>query len=340
MTTLPPVQPFITTSGVRIYRIPLVLFPNNFLGYSYLLLNAGPPTLVDTGSGMGQSNDDLLRGLRAVRDDFGEAFQLTDIERIIITHGHIDHFGGVAFMVEQTGAEVGIHPLDRRILMAYEERLAIATKDLRFYLEQAGMDEAECRKMIGHYSFFKSHVQSLNVNFTIDEDIELEEMRFIHAPGHCSGQVCILLGDTMLCADHILSQTTPHQAPESITHYTGLGHYLDSLNKVKKVEGIKLALGGHEDPIHDMYNRIDAIYASHQRKLNRIIDIIKATGEPQTIKTITQMMYPHVENYETLLALEEAGAHIEYLYERGYLSVANLDQIEKEENPAVYYTVT
>ena len=340
MTTLPPVQQYTTNSGVRIYRIPLVLFPNNFVGYSYLLLNGGPPTLVDTGSGMGQSNDDLLDGLRAVRDDFGEAFEVTDIERIIITHGHIDHFGGVAFMVEQTGAEVGIHPLDRRILTAYEERLAIATKDLRFYLERAGMDDAERHEMIEHYSFFKSHVQSIEVNFTIDEDIELEGMRFIHAPGHCSGQVCIVLEDTMLCADHILSQTTPHQAPESITHYTGLGHYLDSLNKVKKVGGIQLALGGHEDPIQDIYSRIDEIHASHQRKLNRVIDIIKDAGEPLTIKAITQTMYPHVKDYETLLALEEAGAHIEYLYERGYLSVANLEQVEKEDNPALLYTVT
>ena len=71
-------------------------------------------------------------------------------------------------------------------------------------------------------------------------------------------------------ADHILARTTPHQSPESITAYTGLGHYLESLQEDRRVEGSALALGGHEEPIEDVYQRIDGIRASHQRKLERV----------------------------------------------------------------------
>lgn len=337
MSSLPAVERFESSSGARIYRIPMTVFPNGFVGFSHVVLNAGPPTLVDTGSGFDSSNEDLLKGIEAVRHDFGESLALTDIEHILVTHGHMDHFGGVAFMQEQTGAQVGIHELDRRVLTAYEERVIVATKDLRVYMERAGVNPEQRQDLIDMYGFAKKHVRSVPVDFSLDEDVMFEGMQFIHTPGHCPGQVCIILGDVMLCADHILSRTTPHQAPESITHYTGLGHYRDALRKVAKIDGIELALGGHEDPIYNVYQRIEDIQHSHERKLNRVLDIIKQMASPCTIVEVTEMMYPQKRGYETLLALEEAGAHVEYLYQHGMLSVANLDEIETQDNPALRY---
>ena len=38
-----------------------------------------------------------------------------------------------------------------------------------------------------------------------------------------------------------------------------------------------------------------------------------------------------------LLALEEAGAHVEYLYQRGEVVAANLDEIEKDDSPVIRY---
>ncbi|MFW5709001.1 MAG: MBL fold metallo-hydrolase [Chloroflexota bacterium] len=337
MAKLPYIDRFETRSGIRIYRIPMVVFPNGFVAYSFLILNAGPPALVDAGSGFESSNENLLDGLRSVRDDFGEAFSLQDIDRIIVSHGHMDHHGGVAFIAEQTGARVGIHELDRRVLTNYEERVVMATKDLRVYLERAGVHEPLRSEMIEMYGFAKKHVRSVEVDFSLDEDVMFEGMQFVHVPGHCPGQVVILLGEVMLSTDHILSRTTPHQAPESITHFTGLGHYRDSLRKIAKIDGIEIAIGSHEDPMVDVYTRIQEIMTSHDRKLNRVLDIIKAADEPPTIHEITNLMYPNKQGYETLLALEEAGAHIEYLYQHGILSVANLEQVVAEDNPPLRY---
>ncbi|MBI5671135.1 MAG: MBL fold metallo-hydrolase [Chloroflexi bacterium] len=336
MSSLPTIERFESSSGARIYRIPVEAFPQ-FIAFCYVVLGMGVPTLVDTGSGFGSSNDHLLAGIAALADDFGEPLRLTDIRRILVSHGHIDHFGGVAFMVEQTGAAVGIHEIDRRVLTAYEERVIIATKDLRVYLERAGVSEKLRDSLMEMYGFAKKHVRSVTVDFALDEDTPLDGMRFIHAPGHCPGQVCIVIGDVLLSADHVLARTTPHQAPESITHYTGLGHYLESLRKVQALDGIRLALAGHEEPIHDLYGRISDIRASHQRKLERICDTLQTAGEPLTISQISKSMYPDRHGYEVLLALEEVGAHVEYLYQHGSLSVCNLDEVEREPNPALKY---
>jgi hypothetical protein len=54
---------------------------------------------------------------------------------------------------------------------------------------------------------------------------------------------------------------------------------------------------------------------------------------------LTNRMYPTVRNWDVLLAIEEVGAHVEYLYERGALRVDNLEEVEREPNPALRYRV-
>ncbi len=339
MSSLPPIQRFQSSNGARIYRIPLEAFPG-FIVYSYVVLEAGVPTLIDVGSGFGNSNEQLLTGLESLHMDFGEAFHPADIKRIFITHGHIDHFGGINFALEHTGAQVGIHALDRRILTAYEERVIIASKDLRVYLERAGVKSESRNTMMEMYGFAKKHVNSVQVDINLEEYQSIDDMHFIHTPGHCPGQVCIKIGDILLSADHILARITPHQAPESITHYTGLGHYLDSLYKIARVDGVRLGLGGHEDPIEDIYARVIAIRASHQRKLNRILELIKQSDKPLTVSEISKLSYPDQGGYDILLAIEEIGAHVEYLYQHGQLAISNLRQVELEDNPALEYMCT
>lgn len=334
----PPIERFTTPNGVRIYRIPVEAFPG-FTAYCYVILGAGEPTLVDCGSGWGDSNDHLLAGIAALRDEHHEPLDLPDITRIIITHGHIDHFGGVAFMQQQTGARIGVHPLDRRVLTNYEERVIVATKALRGYLEGAGVNPDLREKVLEMYGIAKKHVRSVEVAFSLEEGQPFDEMQVIHTPGHCSGQVCILIEDILLSADHILARITPHQAPESITHYTGLGHYLDSLGKIERLDGIRLALGGHEAPIDDVYRRIELIRASHGRKLERVRDAIHLAREPLNISEISQLVYPDRHGYDILLALEEVGAHVEYLYEHGELAISNLEQVEREDNPPLLYAL-
>src|SRR5687768_16116524 len=130
MSQFPAIERFTSSTGARIYRLPVEVFPG-FIAFCYVVLDVGVPTLVDTGSAYGSSDDHLMQGIAAVRDEFGEALDVSDLKRILITHGHIDHFGGLAHMVEQTGAQVGIHELDRRVLTAYEERVIVASKDVR-----------------------------------------------------------------------------------------------------------------------------------------------------------------------------------------------------------------
>ena len=47
---------------------------------------------------------------------------------IWLTHGHIDHLGGLRFVRRRTEAPVAVHVLDRRVLSRWEERVIVASK--------------------------------------------------------------------------------------------------------------------------------------------------------------------------------------------------------------------
>jgi glyoxylase-like metal-dependent hydrolase (beta-lactamase superfamily II) len=323
-----------TAGGRLIYTFRVQAFAG-LVANIYVIDDGNGLTLVDCGSGFDHSNEDLVAGFEALRSTYDKAVSLEAIKTIVITHGHMDHFGGLPFVRQYTNAPIGVHPLDRRVLSHYEERVIVASGQLKSFLERAGVSDHETANLMAMYLWAKDRYHSTPIQFSLDEKQPLfDDIPLYHVPGHCPGQVCLLLDDVMLTADHVLSRTTPHQAPESITNHMGLSHYLDSLARIEQVGGIRLALGGHEQPMEDVYGRIQEIRQVHQDRLSKILDIC---AEPKSVAEISKTLFGTVSSYHVLLALEEAGAHVEFLYQRGELAAANLDEIQREDRPVIAY---
>ncbi len=328
------VQKFTTGAGHIIYSFPVQSFPN-LINNIYIIDDGNQLILIDCGSGFANANDQMLAGFTAVSETFNKSISIADIGTILLTHGHIDHFGGLPFIKQHTNAPVGIHILDQRVLSNHEERVIVASSRLATFLESAGVSEKHRQDLMSVYLFSKNYYYSVPVDFILkDKMVTIADMVVHHVPGHCPGQVCLMLDDVMLTADHILSRITPHQAPESITNNMGLTHYLTSLTKIEQVEGIRLGLGGHEEPMEDVYGRIQAIKQSHQDRLQKILDICTT---PKSIADISRDLFGRVNSFHVLLALEETGAHVEYLYQRGELVAANLEEISNSPHPVIQY---
>jgi glyoxylase-like metal-dependent hydrolase (beta-lactamase superfamily II) len=325
---------FLTSAGRVIYTFPVRAFPG-LVANIHVIGDGDSKILVDCGSGMDKSNQDLLDGLEALSEKYGQPFQLSNMNAIFITHGHIDHFGGLPFVRQYSDAPISVHSLDRRVLSHYEERVLVASRLLDTFLQRAGVPPEGREKLMSMYLFAKGVYRSTEVDSLLGEgETRPDGIDIHHVPGHCPGQVNLLVDDILLTADHVLSFTTPHQAPESITNNMGLGHFLASLDKIAALDGISLALGGHEDPMPDFKGRIEEIKQVHKDRLAQVLEICK---EPRTTAEVSQELFGQVSSYHVLLALEEAGAHVEYLYQHGEMVATNLDQIESEPVPVIQY---
>ncbi|MEN8173565.1 MAG: hypothetical protein ABFS03_11890, partial [Chloroflexota bacterium] len=99
-----------------------------------------------------------------------------------------------------------------------------------------------------------------------------------------------------------------------------------------------LVLPGHNTPITDLANRISAIQRFHQERLDEILAMLIT---PLTITQISQALFGEVHGYNILLALEETGAHIEYLCLHGQIKIANLEELKSNDMsfPIYYQTV-
>ena len=60
---------------------------------------------------------------------------------------------------------------------------------------------------------------------------------------------------------------------------------------------------------------------------------------PLSVHEMALEMYPETTGFRAVLSVVDIGARVEYLHQRGRLLVANLDEVEGQQNPVYRYRV-
>jgi len=163
------------------------------------IIRAEKAIIIDTGyPGNGERILDSLRE---------NLINPSDISLIIITHGHIDHYGSAEELRKLTGAPVAMHREDAEYL-----KKGINYIGLPLGLTGRLFKSLFIRKDEAVY-------RSLEVDVVFEDDIDLRDFgvngKVIHTPGHTAGSVSIVLSDgTAIIGDlmmgGILRKRTPH----------------------------------------------------------------------------------------------------------------------------------
>jgi glyoxylase-like metal-dependent hydrolase (beta-lactamase superfamily II) len=312
---------YFLNNGQVIYKIPVFSFPmTGFKDHwtaTYLVLSENAATLVDTGTH--RSEDSLREGMRVVRDFYGESVSLEQVDQLVITHAHFDHFGGLAFALPAGHAKLYVHDWDARTLTNYGDEVARGRERILTFMRRSGMPDPDIDTLMRMHGDPKRNVSGFPVHRAFEDGERIiAGFEIIHTPGHCPGLSCIRIGDVMLLGDQVLNGVTPHQFPKIYTSGSGLKNYLNSLVKISALsETVRIGLPSHYGDIPDIEARSREITAEHNQ---RIVDLVKDMDTPKSLHQITNDYYRYrrgrdISGYEQLLALEEIGAHLEYMQE-------------------------
>lgn len=306
----------------NIYKIELPI-PFPLQTTNVFLIDQSPRTLIDTGIKTEASFEALKSGLEEI------GFSLQSIERVLITHGHIDHYGQAKKISLISGAPIYIHSREYGRIRSIIHSFGF----LKTILLRNGAPEELVSQAIQYIESAQGMADPLEEAFflTDGDSIPFASMtlRAIQCPGHSPGLLCYYWPEkrVLFTGDHLLKEITPNPVlniPEIGTplRYPSLKEYLQSLRKVEGLE-LSLLLPGHGEEVRDPKGLIQNILFHHRQRMEEVVSsLLKG---PKTPFEIAMDLFPNVPPFELFLAISEAIGHLEILKDEGRVRVMERD---------------
>jgi glyoxylase-like metal-dependent hydrolase (beta-lactamase superfamily II) len=272
------------------FTVPLDLASPDHLNCHLLDLPSGQ-LLVDCGTS--GSSGPLEAGLAACGAETPE---------VLLTHGHIDHWG----CATRISAQAHAHP-------EVEYSLRFARGDLD---QGHGTQTPEWAAIEQAFSGFRELVIGVPEVVPLDDGQRLGDWEVLWTPGHDPGHICLWreLDGTLLCGDLLLPGFTPNIQPAP-GHDDTLQEFFDSLDRVAALP-VRLVLPAHGEPYADAAGRARELECHHRDRLRRISDLIAA--RPRSTEDIASRIFGEIDDPgERMLASMETVAHLEHLDRKG-----------------------
>jgi glyoxylase-like metal-dependent hydrolase (beta-lactamase superfamily II) len=274
-----------------------------------------PLTLIDTGPHTPEARATLAARLA------DRGYGLADLDRVVITHAHVDHFGLAAEMAEAARAKVLTHPWNVAALADYgadrDRRLAFYADLLRRSAVPTEITIALNQATRGVNLF----ARPVAVDATLDEGDLLRfagrDWQVLHTPGHAAGLICLYepRSRTLLSSDHLLANVSSNPViepppPGRAERLRSLALYTASLQRVANM-GIDTALPSHGPVIRNVVGLVRQRLAFHQQRMDRVLKALQAGAK--TTWEVTYALFPERTPLDTFLAVSEVIGHLDLL---------------------------
>lgn len=251
------------------------------------------------------------------------------VRRLIVTHFHPDHLGLATWLMEKTGAPLAM--TSGEFLTAHVVWNEVGGHGARFMVEQFrrhGLDAARLAKFEQRGSGYRKAVPALPEHYqrlkagdvTI---IDGQQWQIIighgHAPEHMS-LYCAKLG-VLISGDMLLPRISTNVSVFAATpDADALGWYLQSLDELAgNIPEKTLVLPSHGLPFVGVQARVEALHVHHQERLRALENSCEQA--PQSAADLLETLFQRaLDMHQTMFAMGEAIAHLNYLEQAGRLS--------------------
>jgi glyoxylase-like metal-dependent hydrolase (beta-lactamase superfamily II) len=302
-------------AGAGIHRLPI---PTPFLvgRVNCYLIEDDPLTLIDTGPNSGKSLDELERALAA----HGHAVE--DLERIVITHQHMDHLGLLEILARRSGAEVAAFHLLGPYLADFGKSATDDDDFAQAVMRRHGIPPELATVLGAVGAAFRAFGSSGRVTRELRDGDRLSfrdrDLEVLHRPGHSPTDTVffderrrILIG-----GDHLLAHISSN-ALMARDHPHPLLTYMDSMRATRELPA-ELVLPGHGDPIDDHRTLIDERLRMHERRAQKLLRLL--SNGPLSAYELALEMWGNVAVTQAFLTISEVLGHMDLLIRDGLVA--------------------
>jgi glyoxylase-like metal-dependent hydrolase (beta-lactamase superfamily II) len=305
--------------------IPYAVGPVN----SYLFLDP-VPTLVDCGLKTDACWHALLDGLAQ------HGLTVSDIQRLVITHAHVDHIGLAGKIAAHSQAEICVSTLVEPWALHINEKWPSRMKFMVQTLAPFGFTAADLalleQGMATTTTMWDPIPAERLVTFDLADTLDLGGLpwQVIYTPGHCNNQTCFYQEATgqFLAADMLLAVTPTPVIEEPIDggdeRVPGLPQFLDSLALVEEL-AIDIVYPGHGTPFTDHRALIERQSTRIAERTEQCYDLIAT--EDQTFRTLLQTLYGGRPTAELFPAIGMLLGYIDLLEVGGLIKGYRQDEV-------------
>ncbi|MCG3174336.1 MAG: Hydroxyacylglutathione hydrolase [Myxococcota bacterium] len=306
--------------GVSRLTAPLPFAPEAEPVNFYLADDSQGVALIDTGLIPDDGLDRLVHELR--RRGYG----LSNITRVIVTHGHLDHFGLARRIQDAAGCPVLVSPGDLPKLGATEHDVRRSVEMYSQYLPRMGCHADAVEDMRQFYHAMNALGEAVGDLTPLRDGEILQFRRFsvevIPCPGHTSGLVCLYDREhgVLFSNDHLLLDSSPNPFVELDTEsgekrFRSLPEYLRSLDRVEQLDA-RITAPGHGPLFRDHRRVIALLRRFHQRRQFKIMSALDGLGCADA-QTIARAAFSPTTPFGNFMLLSEVIGGLELLEQDG-----------------------
>jgi glyoxylase-like metal-dependent hydrolase (beta-lactamase superfamily II) len=279
-------------------------------------------TLVDTG---------MLHTVHILKKALNEhGLEFSDIDRIIVTHGHPDHCGAAKKIVRAGRAKVVAHSGDK---VTIESGRDVSYKRYRKFLQMIGVPSSIVI-LLGLLSFmFKFMAEGCTIDIVISEGDEIQigkyRAKIVETPGHSKGSICLFVenGGMLFCGDTVIEHITPNafiilEENEELPVRLSQDEFYQSLDKIKKLSP-SVIYSAHGKTVTDIDKMIAGYRSAFAVRREKVLAIVR--GGEKSVYRIARLLFPEIGGLrlplEIFLSISEVYTTIQVLQREGMVSL-------------------